>query len=429
MAKQQTQTRTRQQTEPMAGAAPTGNLPAVAEQMNQFMREFRLRQRAYEPLLPPHLPFTKFEASVRSAITKNTELLTKCIPATLFRAAAEAAELGLSLSPTLREADILKVYNKGLKGYEAQFRPRFMGLMKLARQSGEIDHIDAHEVYQWDEFDYEHGLNERLMHRPGKKPMDYNEQPYWGVIAAYCVWEIGGRKKFEVMDLADIVRIMNRTTSKKKEDYNDPNSKEYITGPWVTDFPEMARKTVVRRASKYMPLSAEKMKGFAAAVNLDDKREGGESVTLKSGEVVDVTEFSETDHEPEKEQPKQTATGKSQLDNLESKMAGGQKQETTRAQQQDTAKANKAGETANKAQPTIIDNPPQPKQPAEVSRLEVPRVNGAADWTTWLKLSEAAVQPLSAEQRAAWKAKHKDLLDNCEFNVPDQMDALVKMLP
>jgi recombination protein RecT len=424
MAKQQTQTRTRQQTEPMAGAAPTGNLPAVAEKMNTFMREFRLRQRAYEPLLPPHLPFTKFEASVRSAITKNTELLTECIPATLFRAAAEAAELGLSLSPTLREADILKVYNKGLKGYEAQFRPRFMGLMKLARQSGEIDHIDAHEVYQWDEFDYEHGLNERLMHRPGKKPMNYNEQPYWGVIAAYCVWEINGRKKFEVMDLADIVRIMNRTTSKKKEDWNDPNSPMVITGPWVSDFPEMARKTVVRRASKYMPLSAEKMKGFAAAINLDDKREGGESVTLKSGEVVDVTEFSETEHEPEKEQPKQTAAGKSQLDNLESKMA----QATTKPKPGEEINKNQP-QQQRKAQPQTIDNPPQPKQAAEVSRLEVPRVNGAADWTTWLKLSEAAVQPLSAEQRAAWKAKHKDLLDNCEFNVPDQMDALVKMLP
>ncbi len=438
MAKQN-QTKTRQQTEPMAGPEPSGNLPDVIRvKMSNFMQEFRARQRAYAPLLPPHLPFEKFEASVRAAVTKNPELVTECIPATLFRAAAEAAELGLSLSPTLREADILKVYNKRLGpkgGYEAQFRPRFIGYQKLAKNSGEIVDIDAHEVYEWDEFDYQYGLNEYLKHRPGLKPMDYQTKPFWGVRFAYCTWELaGGRKKFEVMDLPDIIRIMNRTQSKKKKDYNDPNSEMEITGPWVTDFPEMARKTVVRRASKYMPLSAEKMRGFAAAVNLDDKREGGEDVTLKGGEVVDVTEFSETQHEPEQQQqPKQTATGKSQLDDLESKMAGESGKQQPRGAQnppQHGQPSAQPGQPAAKAAgPVTIDNPPQQKQPAQVSRLEVPRINGATDWTTWLKLSAVAVQPLNAEQRAAWKAQHKDLLDNCEFNVPEKMDELLKMLP
>lgn len=389
--------------------APTGNLPAVKAQMQEFMREFHARQRAYAPLLPPHLEFEKFEASVRAAVTKNPELVTKCIPATLFRAAAEAAELGLSLSPTLREADILKVYNKGLKGYEAQFRPRFIGLMKLARQSGEINFIDAHEVYEWDEFDYEHGLNERLVHRPGKKPMDYHTRAHWGVIAVYCVWEIAGYKKFEVMDLADILRIMARSSSK------DFDSGE-VKGPWVTDFPEMARKTVVRRASKYMPLSAEKMKGFAAAVNLDDRREGGESVTLDHGDVVDITDADDTPPE----QPKPSAAGKSQMDDLETRMTG---KPTTPLREQDPATA---GRNQARTSPPTIDNPPQPQA---IARIEVPRINGAVDWVTWLRLSEAAVTPLGDAGRRAWRDAHKDLLDNCEFNVPDEMDALIKMLP
>jgi recombination protein RecT len=303
-----------------------------------------------------------------------------------------------------------------MNGYEAQFRPRFMGLMKLARQSGEITDIDGHEVYKWDHFDYAYGASPFLKHVPGNKPMDYSQMEYWGVTHAYCTWEIGGKTKFEVIELPDIVRIMNRTSSKFK---NKETGEEKITGPWVNDFPEMCRKTVVRRASKYMPLSAEKMKGFATAVNLDDKREGGESVTLKDGEVVDVTEFSESADEPQEKAPEQTQSGKSQLDDLESKMA---------------AKKTEAPKQQPKQQPQVIDNPPQkqaeqPKQPTPVSRLEVPRINGAADWTTWLKLSEAAVNELPTAQRIEWKAKHRDLLDNCEFNVPDQMETLVKMLP
>lgn len=407
MAKTDTKPKTKA---PDLRQAPTGNLPAVQVQMKQFMQEFHARQRAYAPLLPPHMPFEKFEASVRAAITQKPELVTECNPATLFRACAEAAELGLSLSPTLREADILIRYNKAAGGKVAQFQPRFIGLMKLARQSGEIESIDAHEVYQWDEFDYEHGLNERLIHKPGAKPMDYATKPHWGVIAAYCIWKIGGEKKFEVMDLADLLRIMNRSTSK------DRDSGE-ITGPWKTDFPEMCRKTAVRRSSKYMPLSAENLKRFAAAVNLDDKREGGENVTLDHGEVVDITADA-VDEQPRPAE--QAGAGRTQMDNLESRMTG---KPSAPLRQQDPATAER-----NQARPApqTIDNPPQP-QP--IAKIEVPRIDGRVDWTGWLRLSESAVAALPESQRAEWRRMHAAELDGCEFNVPGDMDELMKLLP
>lgn len=390
--------------------APTGNLPAVSEQANAFRKELAARQKAYMPLLPPHVPWEKFQASVWAAIQNNPDLL-QCNRATLFKACAEAAELGLSLNPSLREADILKVWDGRISGYAAQFRPRFMGYMKLAKQSGEIRTITAHEVYEWDQFDWEHGLHEHLTHKPGKKPTDYAGRPHWGVIAVYCVWEeIDGTKKFEVMDIVDIIRIMNRSTAKNKQGE--------IVGPWINDFPEMCRKTVVRRASKYMPLSAEKMKPFANAVNLDDRREGGENVELREGEVIDITDSG--DAPPE--QPKPSAAGKSQMDDLETRMTG---KPTTPLREQDPATA---GRNQARTSPPTINNPPQPQPPA-IARIEVPRSNGAADWVTWLRLSEAAVSPMDESARRAWRDQHKDLLDNCEFNVPDEMEALIKMLP
>lgn len=410
MGETRTKPKAKQQ-QAIAGEAPTSNLPAVQEQLKNFMVQFHARQGAYAPLLPPHIPFEKFEASVRAAVAKDPELVTKCNHATVFRACSEAAELGLSLSPTLREADILKVWNKQLKGLEAQFRPRFIGYIKLAKQSGEVTDIDAHEVYEWDAFDYAYGAKPYLNHKPGPKPADYDKLPFWGVTHAYCTWEIAGKVKFEVMELADLIRIMNRSSSKDRETGE-------IRGPWLTDKPEMCRKTVVRRASKYMPLSAERMRPFAAAVNYEDKTEGGERVTIRDGEVVDITEFSETESQPQTGQKQQTPTGKQQMDDLESRMAGGGQQQTE-----------------TKAQQTTIDNPAQQKQPAQqqpakkAEKLDPPVVNGRKDLATWIPLAEAAIAELSVEERVKFKELHGKELDACEMTMPDKLDNLVKMLP
>lgn len=420
MAETKTKQKAQQQT--IAGEAPTGNLPAKAEaNFKTFMQGLTARQKAYEPLLPAHVPFEKFQSSVRAALTNNPDLLN-CIPQTFFRACAEAAELGLSLSPSLKEADILKVYNSRAGGYEAQFRPRFQGLMKLARQSGEVSEIDAHEVYKWDHFDYAYGLKPFLEHRPGNKPQGYEKMECWGVTHVYATWKIAGITKFEVMDLEDVLRIMRRSSSKNKAGE--------IVGPWVNDFPEMARKTAVRRASKYMPLSAERMAKFAAAVNLDDRREGGEDVTIDhdTGEIVDITGDFEGDAPPA-EQQQRGPQRQQQMDDLESRMAGsnqGQQAKATPDQRQRQAEAGPRREANATNQPAAQQQQP----PAKVEKLEPPMLNGMRDLEAWIPLAEAAVQPLNAEQRAEWKALHAKILDAIEYSPHvDALENLSKMLP
>ncbi len=441
----QTKTATKQDQAPLAGPAPTSNLPAVVEEANAFRREMEARRRALEPKLPPHIPWEKFQANIWSAIQSNPKLL-ECSKATLWNACAETAELGLSLNKSLREADILPVWDKkaiGDNGKEgtlvAQLRIRYGGYQKLARQSGIIVDIRASEVYEWDEFYHEEGLNPILRHVPGPKPAGYEKKPNWGVTHAYCVWEeVGGRKRFEVMDLEDLLRIMRRSPSYQK-DKSLQDGKDIIYGPWQTDFTEQCKKTVMRRSSKWMPQSAEKNNvtaAYAKAMRLDDIREGGGRAELKDGDVLDVTDFAETSDAPAQPQ-QQSAAAKSQVDDLASRMAGKQQQGVPST---NIKQAGVGENTTNIKQghPPVIDNPPQQqaqpkqepqKQPAALSRLEVPRSNGAADWPTWLALSVAAVRELDEAQRAEWKTKHKDLLDNCEFNIPDQMDELMKILP
>jgi len=53
------------------------------------------------------------------------------------------------------------------------------------------------------------------------------------------------------MTKAEIEAIRNRSRAGK-------------SGPWVTDFAEMAKKTVVRRLSKMLPLSSEIMRHVEA---------------------------------------------------------------------------------------------------------------------------------------------------------------------
>ena len=42
----------------------------------------------------------------------------------------------------------------------------YKGLIRLARNSGEVSSLVAHEVCENDEFDFEWGLNEKLVHKP-----------------------------------------------------------------------------------------------------------------------------------------------------------------------------------------------------------------------------------------------------------------------
>jgi len=124
-------------------------------------------------------------------------------------------------------------------GKEAQAIIGFRGMIELARRSGEVKSLNAHIVYEKDQFDYTLGLEEKLIHKPSKLPTD-DKGP---VTHAYFVAHfVNGGHHIEVMDRNELDAIRGRSKSKNN-------------GPWVTDFPEMCRKTVVRRAFKYMPTS------------------------------------------------------------------------------------------------------------------------------------------------------------------------------
>lgn len=201
---------------------------------------------------------------VSVACIARTPKLLECTPTSLLHAVMQCAELGLTPSSALGEAYLVPF------GDKVTMIPGYRGLVALARRSGQVRDIESVVVREGDRFRYKRGIKLVLEHTPvlgnrqGRK-----------MIAVYMVAWIKGsaRPHIEVMDREEVDAVRARSRSK-----ND--------GPWVTDYDEMARKTVVRRGVKMLPMSVQ----MAKAIAIDDEDHGGEP-----GEdgVFDLVERSE----------------------------------------------------------------------------------------------------------------------------------------
>jgi len=234
--------------------------------------------------LPNHLTTEKMTRAFLTALTSTPQLLD-CEPASLLKAVMEASQLGLVTDSVLGHGYILPYKGK------AKFIPGYRGLIDLARRSGQVNWIQARVVYEGDDFEYEYGLEPFLTHKPATR----SGEEAVPVVAVYAAAKlVTGEKVFEVMYRDDIEKIRRRSPAGG-------------SGPWVTDWEEMARKTLIRRLMKYLPLSTD----VQNAVMADEYAEAGkldlllqrddpeeEIVDAESVETIEVfTESVEDDGE------------------------------------------------------------------------------------------------------------------------------------
>jgi recombination protein RecT len=211
--------------------------------------------------LPAHIKPAMFQRNLLNAIMINPDLM-KHPPGLLFREVSKAAALGLFLDPQLGEAYIVEAYNYKTRNTEPQLRIGYQGMVKLARQSGEVKHIYAHEVHANDHIEATLGADKTLVHKP---QLFSDRGP---IIGYYAVAKFAdGDFDFEPMDLAQIHGIRDRSDGFKA--FTD---KKIKSTPWVTDESEMAKKTVIRRLTKRIPKSPE----MASAIRIEDEAEHSE---------------------------------------------------------------------------------------------------------------------------------------------------------
>lgn len=220
------------------------------------------------------------ERFTRLAVTavKSTPLLLEANPVTLLAGVMQCAQLGLEPNTPLQHCWLLPFRNKGV--VEVQFVLGYRGIIDLAHRSDSILDISARTVRENDEFEYEYGLDEKLRHKPMLKKKEAGEP-----IAYYCLANFrGGGHYFVVVDPDEIEE--HRLKSKA------PNSPA-----WKDNYDPMARKTTVRIASAYLPLSSIAAEAIAA----DESTPTWEQFTQPSaGEsFIDVPSSEDDDNDAE----------------------------------------------------------------------------------------------------------------------------------
>jgi recombination protein RecT len=146
--------------------------------------------------------------------------------------------------------------------------PMVYGLRKKILQSAEVVALEVGVVYKIESengyFRYEVGTEPPLNHAPMLDIPD-DEATDGKIVAAYSIATMrDGTKSYELMRRADInkVRQMSQTGAIgriAKYDMGDIKKGQEIPpkGPWVDWFGEMAKKTVMRRHSKTLPMSGD----------------------------------------------------------------------------------------------------------------------------------------------------------------------------
>lgn len=242
---------------------PNGNGTTAIAPIENLKRLFELASPKLAKVLPQHLTAERLTQVALACITRTPKLL-KCTPTSLLQAVMQCAEIGLEPGSVLGEVYLVPF------GDQVTVIPGYRGLVSLARRSGAVTDIESAVVREGDKFKYERGIELVLKHRP---LLDGDQDRK--IVAVYMVAHLKGttRPHVEVMSIDDVLRIKARSKSA-----ND--------GPWVTDFAEMARKTVVRRGIKMLPMSVQ----MARALEIDD-----EDFTDADGPgpVIDVTASTE----------------------------------------------------------------------------------------------------------------------------------------
>jgi recombination protein RecT len=197
----------------------------------------------------------KRSPKLQEAFTKN--------PASLFASILHCAEMGLNPSQMVGEFFFIP--------YRDSITPilGYKGLLTLLMRSSKVKKIWSEVVYEDDDFEYELGLEPKLLHTPNHLAVRNSNN----IKCIYACDKLDDEVIFKVMFKNEIQNIVNMSKVPNELFFNDKKDPEQ----W------MAKKTVLKQLAKLMPKDDDRLK---KAVSMDDNIEGGGYLIMDDNDTV-----------------------------------------------------------------------------------------------------------------------------------------------
>lgn len=240
-------------------AAVTSGAPAARVQ-DVVVGALKNALSKMKSVLPAHITPEKMSRLALGEMRMNPKLreAAQANPESLVSAMMSASQCGLEIGGAKGHGYLVPFWNNKTKRMEIQFIPGYRGLIDLSRRSGQVSSISVHVAYEHDEFDMVLGIDERLTHKP-KLDGDRGAPRLVYGVARFT----DGSHHFDWMPIGEVDAIMRGSQSKGE------------WGPWKDNKPEMIRKTMVRRLTKYLPMSSERLE---KAIEASDSFDSGQTI-------------------------------------------------------------------------------------------------------------------------------------------------------
>lgn len=184
-------------------------------------------------------------------------------PTSVQLAMINVASTGLTLNPAHGYAYL--VPRDGLICLDISYK----GLIKIATDTGSIRWARADLVYERDSFSY---------NGPAAAP-EHQADPFkerGEVVGVYCIAKTSdGDILTEIMPMEELEKIRSKSMAYVKKK----------SGPWVEWFGQMAKKAVVKRASKTWPYT-DRAEKLMDAIDLANESEGGYDLDAEKVQMI-----------------------------------------------------------------------------------------------------------------------------------------------
>lgn len=249
----------------------TSTLPAIV----QLREELSPMRQDFANVLASHIPADKFIQVCLTAVENNPDLLNAdrqsfkvaCLNAAndgLLPDKREGALVIFNTEVSVKRPNSNATYKE--RRQLVQWMPMVRGILKVAYNTGLVESISVELVYENDQYSRAAGDDAKIIHIPE----DFGDRG--AVKGGYSIVKMRtGGVYHEVMSLKQIQAVQAVSRAEN--------------GPWKTFWEEMARKTILRRGLKKVPLSTEVDQVLARDEVFFKLDEGRNQALLAGGEA------------------------------------------------------------------------------------------------------------------------------------------------